>query len=145
MDDDANGRTRRDEDAAKRDEYDYWVNVCQAVVAPPKACEGKPGALPLGNHHLIRRSAATAGDSRLGRHKTKKKRGKRKGRGRGRGRDRMDLEEVEYDDDNGETDDEDDYDHAQQQRKKPETECHSLGSLDNVTFGLIDPARLLYS
>jgi hypothetical protein len=21
---------------AKRDEYDYWVNVCQAVVTPPK-------------------------------------------------------------------------------------------------------------
>ena len=122
--------------------------MCQAVSAPPKACEGKPGApayqvvVPEGKR------AATAGDSRLGRQKTKKTRGKRKGRGRGRGRgrDRMDLEEVEYDDDdNGEVDDaEDDYDDARQQKKKPETECHSLGSLDNVTFGLIDPARLVY-
>lgn len=48
----------------------------------------------------------------------------------------MSLDEIEY------NDDDDDYhdDHGKTQKK--ETECHSLGSLDNVTFGLIDPARL---
>jgi len=127
-----------DADAEAKDEYDYWINVCQAVSSPPRECAGKPGA-PA--YQVVVHPGDGDGDGGGGDDDdddgggggTRAKRDKRNRRRRGRRRRGDTLLHDVVDEDFGRKP------KTKKHKKKP-AECHALGSLRNVTFALIDAA-----